>query len=170
MFYLSFTPFHWHMSHSHLCKWYSLLFYKYISISSLFFFLLSIGHFRFVVTNRMSVAGSSILFPLTGNELAGIGGSSPLSRRMGCSQPPFLKSLCRCYQHGPATPLNNQHVLTAWFGPVLLHARQLSQSSQKRVVCSPHAQPTIHLATLPPKNFSPRDAVIKGNCVSNFLL
>lgn len=68
-----------------------------------YLFALSIVHFRFPVTNnRMSTAGSSVLFPLPGNQLARSGGSSPFPSEMGCTQPGCPNSLCRFCQCGHA--------------------------------------------------------------------
>ena len=72
----SFTSFHLHMSHSHLNKWYSFLFYKH------FFYFLPFftKHcaFKISVTNRMITAGSSVLLQLTGKSWLELG-APPLS-------------------------------------------------------------------------------------------
>lgn len=75
LFHSSFIPFHSYLPHSHLCKWFFFWFYGSFSIPYLF--SLSIGHLRIAVTNSMSIAGSNILFPLTGNRLAWTWGSLP---------------------------------------------------------------------------------------------
>lgn len=116
-----------------------------------------------------STLGSSVFFLLTGKELAGIGGSSPVPNGMNGSHTHFPKMFTRCLFVLASNCPEKPAPMPGLFGPSFACMQGGSQSPVKMGL-PPGAQPMIHLTVFWPKNIPIRNAVRKGNCVFNNLL